>query len=472
MPPRPDGKISPSSPPPHAEGWDLPTLVHEVATPLQVALGLVDGREDGLGPGQCRQLARSLSLIRDLLGSASGSAPCGVPVSPWNHLEGVIQGLRSSHPGRVIGLVGDDASRRGHRFDRLALAQTASNWVLNALRHAPGSEVRVRLRLVPGRAELRLEVEDDGEGMGRAERRRAFERGWRAEPSARRNPDGKGLGLAIVRRLVDAAGGTFRVGASASGGCRFTLRLPARPTDTRARPSPTMPAMGAKVAVIDDDATSRAVAVVGLRAEGVDAETLRPGRGLARRILKGRWEALLVDRNLGGLDGARLAGRLRSQGWPGGIVLWTGDARPAPPDIDHRLPKPASRREMVDAVTAAVAAAQDRRAAREALAKELAEGARRIVAAAKDPGHLGPLAHRLAGALGLAGYPAVARRAQEVERACGRGSGTGPWRKLIGDLRALAKRAGWRDAEDQGPARHRHPRVDRPRAALERRGRQ
>lgn len=435
-------------------GWDLPTLLHEMAAPLQAALGLLESRPDGLDGAGCVHLMGILGLARDLCRSASGNSPPEAPLAPRDHLESVLRGLRLGHPGRSIRLEADLASRRLHRFDRLALAQTASNWVLNALRHAPGSEVRVRLRLDPGRAELRLEVEDDGEGMVRAERRRVFERGWRAEPSARRDPDGKGLGLAIVRRLVDAAGGTFRVGASASGGCRFTLRLPARPTDTPAAPAPTLPTTGAKVAVIDDDATSRAVAVLGLRAEGVDAETLRPGRGLARRILRGRWEAVLVDRNLGGIDGARLAVRLRAQGWPGGIVLWTGDSRPSPPEADLLLRKPASRREMVDAVAAAVAAAQDRRAAREALAGELAEGARRIGAVADDPGRLGPLAHRLAGALGLAGYPEVARRAQEVERACGGGSGTGPWRKLIGDLRALAKRAGWRDAEDQGPARH------------------
>lgn len=421
------------------DGWDLPTLLHEVATPLQAALGLLESRPRGLDAGRSRQVLGLLQQVRDLFHAASGNATETSVLPPWDPVMVVIEGLRSRHPERAITLSGDPACRRLHRLDRLALAQTASNWILNALRHAPGSEVRVRLEMNPAKAELRLEVEDDGDGLGEEDRRRVFERGWRAEISSRRDPTGKGLGLAIVRRLVAAASGRIRVGASASGGCRFTLVLPATPAEESPSTDATFPT-GAKVAVVDDDPTCCAVAVLGLRAEGIAAETLRPGRGLLRTLLDGPWEAVLLDRNLGAMDGARLARQLRAAGWAGGIVLWTGDARPPPEDADRRLPKPSTRREMVDAVGEAVAAAQDRRAARRVLREELDAGARQVEAAAADPERLGPLAHRLAGALGLAGYPALARRARAVERACGRGEGAGPWRKLIGDLRALAKR--------------------------------
>lgn len=420
-------------------GWDLPTLLHEAATPLQGAIGLLEGGDEGLDRDGCLRVLRSLGRLRDLFRAAAGESPAAAAFAPWDAVESLVGELRASHPGRRISLAADVASRRPHRLDRLALVQTAANWVLNALRHAPGSEVRVRLESPPAKAALCLEVEDDGEGLGEEDRRRVFERGWRAGSSSRRDPSGKGLGLAIVRRLVTSAGGRIRVGASASGGCRFTLILPATPAEECPEPEATLPS-GAKVAVIDDDPTCGAVAVLGLRAEGIAAERLRPERGLLRTLLGGSWEAILLDRKLGSMDGARLARRLRAAGWAGGIVLWTGDGRPPTSHVDGRLPKPSSRREMVDAVATAVAAALDRRAARRVLRDELEAGAREVEAAAGDLRKLGALAHRLAGALGLAGYPAAARRAQAVERACARGAGAGPWRKLIGDLRALAKR--------------------------------
>ncbi len=455
MPLHPTGKPPPAASAPETDGWDLPSLLHELAAPLQAALGLTEAASKaGMEPSDCHRLRRCLERLGGLCRAAAGATSETELADPWEAVGELVKELGDAHPGRHLTLNTPPATRRKWRLDRLALSQTLANWVTNALRYAPRSEVRVRLRLSEARRELRLEVEDDGEGLAPEERRRAFEPGWRAEASRARHPQGRGLGLAIVRRLATAARGSVSVTRSRTGGCRFTLTLPAMPgramTGAKDKGADVE---GARVAVIDDDATSSAVAVIGLRAEGAAAETLRPGKGLVRRILDGRWEVLLLDRRLGSASGDRVVRRLRAAGWPGGIALWSGDGRPPPAGVDAWLRKPASRRDIAEAVARSAACAADRRVARRVLSKELAAGTAALEAAAGDPSRLRTVAHRLAGALGLAGHLRAARRAQEVERACEGGRGKPPWRELIGDLRALTKGAGWKDATDQGPAR-------------------
>ena len=450
MPARPTGSPAPTRP--RKGGWELPYLLHELATPLQVALGLLEAHPGGLGAGACATLRRALGRMRALC-RAAGNEPAETQVAvPWEVVAEAVELARARQGGGEVRLGGDASSCRPHRLDVLALAQAASNGILNALRHAPGSEVRVRLRVERGGRRLRLEVEDDGMGLDKEGRRRAFERGWRGRTAASARAEGKGLGLALVRSLAESARGSVRLGRSGSGGCKLALLLPIAPARAPAPARAAGDVGGLRVAVVDDDATSSAVAVLGLRAEGAAAETVRPGRDLVARLRRGPWEVALIDRRLGAVDGARVVRELRRAGWPGGIVLWTGDLRRAPRAADACLRKPSGRREIGEAVAEAAARAADRRAARATLAPGLLADADALAATGGDLRKLGPLAHKVAGALALADFGGEARRARSVERACGSGRGPGPWRDLIADLRALAKRAGWDHAEDQGPA--------------------
>jgi signal transduction histidine kinase len=74
-----------------------------------------------------------------------------------------------------------------------------------------------------------LTVSDDGPGIPEAERERVFERFVRLDEARSRATGGAGLGLTIVRGLVDRLGGRVRAGAAPGGGARFVVRLPAAP---------------------------------------------------------------------------------------------------------------------------------------------------------------------------------------------------------------------------------------------------
>jgi signal transduction histidine kinase len=111
-----------------------------------------------------------------------------------------------------------------------AVDQILDNLLANALRVAPpGSTLIIDRRT---RAEwVEVHVVDEGPGLSPADRRRAFDRFWRA-PDA--TDDGSGLGLAIVARLVAAGGGTIALDEAPGGGIDAVLRLPAARHATRA----------------------------------------------------------------------------------------------------------------------------------------------------------------------------------------------------------------------------------------------
>ncbi len=97
--------------------------------------------------------------------------------------------------------------------------QVVGNLVENALRHGEGT---VTITVVPFDTGVEVLVEDEGEGIPPETAARVFTRFWRGNRGR-----GTGLGLYIVKGLVEAHGGTVEVGRAASGGARFRFWLPA-----------------------------------------------------------------------------------------------------------------------------------------------------------------------------------------------------------------------------------------------------
>jgi signal transduction histidine kinase len=109
--------------------------------------------------------------------------------------------------------------------DRGQLGRLVRNLVDNAARHAHGN-VALSLRAADG--EVVLTVDDDGDGIPAAERRRVFERFVRLEEARDRDSGGSGLGLAIVAEIAGAHGATVEVREGPLGGARLEVRFPAQ----------------------------------------------------------------------------------------------------------------------------------------------------------------------------------------------------------------------------------------------------
>lgn len=108
--------------------------------------------------------------------------------------------------------------------DSVLFGQVVRNLLSNAVRHARSA---INVSLQETLDATRLIVEDDGSGIPPSERLRVFERFTRLDEARSRDSGGAGLGLSIVRSVVEAAHGTVTIEDVAGGGSRFTVTLPA-----------------------------------------------------------------------------------------------------------------------------------------------------------------------------------------------------------------------------------------------------
>jgi signal transduction histidine kinase len=109
--------------------------------------------------------------------------------------------------------------------DGLALQQALINLIDNAIKHSPSGS-RVAVGLDDGAAEMRLWVEDSGPGIPPEEHGKIFERFYRRGSELRRETQGIGIGLTIVKHIVEAHGGRVTVRSAPGQGSRFTMELP------------------------------------------------------------------------------------------------------------------------------------------------------------------------------------------------------------------------------------------------------
>jgi signal transduction histidine kinase len=122
-----------------------------------------------------------------------------------------------------VAAVSDDQADAIVLGDPVALRRVFANLVDNALKFG-GSRAEIRLEATED--SYRIAIDDDGQGIGDAERAAIFSPFYRIEGSRNRRTGGSGLGLAIARQIVEAHGGTVSVAASPLGGARFTVKLP------------------------------------------------------------------------------------------------------------------------------------------------------------------------------------------------------------------------------------------------------
>ena len=205
-------------------------VAHEVRNPLGAILNAIAvlRRERGLSGaggeavGMIEEEALRLeSVVRDLLDVVRPLEPRPRAMSLVDLVRRTLETCVSRGLARAEQLrleVADGVG--GLEADEALLQLALENLVRNALQAGPsGGEVKVRLEPRPGG--VSLAVEDAGPGVPEADAARVF------EPFFTTRANGTGLGLAVVRRVVTAHGGSVRVGPRAGGGARFELVLPA-----------------------------------------------------------------------------------------------------------------------------------------------------------------------------------------------------------------------------------------------------
>jgi two-component system OmpR family sensor kinase len=112
------------------------------------------------------------------------------------------------------------------RCDPVMMRRVLDNLLDNAVKHAP-APARVDLVVRPEGEGIAVEVRDDGPGMSAEVAERAFEPFYRGDASRDRRTGGVGLGLSLVRRIVEAHGGRVELSTEPGRGTSFLVRLPA-----------------------------------------------------------------------------------------------------------------------------------------------------------------------------------------------------------------------------------------------------
>jgi signal transduction histidine kinase len=111
--------------------------------------------------------------------------------------------------------------------DHDAVRQALLNLMDNAIKYSE-SRKEITVRLVPGSENVEIQVQDQGIGIGPEDRERIFDAFFRAPSAARRNPKGVGLGLMIVKHIMDAHGGRIGLKSELGTGTTFSLIFPLR----------------------------------------------------------------------------------------------------------------------------------------------------------------------------------------------------------------------------------------------------
>jgi len=200
--------------------------------------------------------------------------------------------------------------------DRARLVQVLSNLLGNAVKYTlDDGAIEVAVQVDGGR--LVLAVRDDGIGMERELTERAFDLFAQARRSSDRSQGGLGLGLALVRNLVELHGGSVTCASPGLGqGSTFTITLPLAAGAAAGEPQPEAAAARGtrlRLLVVDDNVDAATTLAMVLEAKGhevyIEHESLR-ALELARSALP---DACLLDIGLPDIDGIELARRMRAQ---------------------------------------------------------------------------------------------------------------------------------------------------------------
>ncbi len=313
----------------------LAVVSHELRTPLNAVLGWAQMlRHDNLDESKKQRAltaifqnaARQAELIDELLDVSritSGKLRLERGWVDWSRIvNAALDVIQPAAQAKRIAVSIEVERGVGPYFgDGARLQQIVWNLMTNGVKFTPeGGALRVAVTQSPEMVEVI--VADTGPGIPREFLPSVFEPFRQADGSTTREHGGLGLGLAIVRHLVEAHGGTITAESREGQGATFTVRLPIRVSDGLGEPPSELPAPkpsqswrsmeGISVLIVDDDVASREVIAAYLsdrKATVFCASSAAEALALLRRE---RVDVLLADIAMPGQDGYELLRQVRA----------------------------------------------------------------------------------------------------------------------------------------------------------------
>ena len=333
----------------------LAVVSHELRTPLSAVLGWVRLLASGqLEPGTTiravdtiERNAKALARIIDDLLDISRLLGGGVrierkPVDLIAVIQGALDEVQPAAAARSLEprFTCADGPPYLVAGDALRLQQVVANLLSNAIKFTPAGG-HIELRLSAAGSDALIKVSDTGQGISPDFLPHVFDRFAQAEGSTTRRQGGIGLGLAIVRALVERHGGTVQAESPGPGqGASFTLKIPMgrrsdpgeAPDAAPARRSARAELGGLRILAVEDDPDGRDMLALLLQAAGANVVAVRSARVALQALDVTRPDVIMTDIGMPGEDGYALVRQLRARESGRGsaipVVALTGYVRP------------------------------------------------------------------------------------------------------------------------------------------------
>jgi PAS domain S-box-containing protein len=309
----------------------LATMSHEIRTPMNGVVGMAEILEAQMQVPERRRMMRVIresgevlmALLNDILDlSKIEAGGMQLETAPF-HLGDIARQVEALHASRAEAHGTRLKIRPGHGIDapRLGdahrLRQILHNLVGNAVKFTEGGEITIAMRALAGDA-VELAVSDTGIGMSAEAQARIFEEFAQAGTDTARQYGGTGLGLTIVKRLVDAMQGRIDVASAPGEGSRFTLTLPLPEAPASesaaagtAAPAPLPP--GLRAIAADDNAVNRQVLAAFLDMLGVQHAMVEDGTAAIAARFEVPADILLLDVTMPDIDGPEALAVIRAR---------------------------------------------------------------------------------------------------------------------------------------------------------------
>ncbi|MEP6743633.1 MAG: PAS domain S-box protein [bacterium] len=317
----------------------LATLSHELRTPLNAVIGwarmLASGRLDQDSSKHALEVIErnawaQKQIIEDILDVSrviTGKLQLNLtPVDLITIVDAALDAVRPAMEAKEIKIETlIDSSLRLVSGDPDRLQQVVWNVLSNAAKFTPPGG-KVEIAVAQNNAHVEIKVKDSGPGIDPAFLPHVFERFRQADGSTTRMHGGLGLGLAIVRHLVELHGGTIAVDNRKDGqGAIFTIRLPLPSGELRfesmtaaasmlkeAQPGPSE-LQGLRILIVDDETDALDLISVELAQHGASVSAVSSAEEALHSLSQGKFDVLISDIGMPQMDGYDLIRQIRKQ---------------------------------------------------------------------------------------------------------------------------------------------------------------